>query len=582
MQKEEYRTSQNIWFYRKQGQTDKAIEVTQNAIERFPDSSFFYKILGDLAMAKDDYKMAGGAYVDFLTKINDSLRHFKNFVTFWQRYQEKADEAECLEVYNRIVKLVDAKIFSTELQKKLASVLFDFDEKQNSIFLQVEKNQESLTNWMNSQEKRNNLWNIYNFLYWEKEHAVHTKQTVPRDIKLVAIMERYEFYEMALGVTEEMVEYVTNEVVIRTLFRLCRKLNDYTKADVYIEKHPEVRQRAGFNIQYEFVYYYLNKEDEASLLDTLKKIRNSATSSIPISKTLQNFYVKLGMIDEAVEMRRHISQLEQSKGYSRPGNRIKGAQEERETEEAFWDTIKDMVSEQEHNRQLIAIKELLKGFSHELGQPITNIRYGVQLYQMKMERNLDDRDNLEELLDNILKQTIRVKRLLKRFAPIVSSKSVNSRFNCIDHIKAVFMDMQMRLEGIGIETHIEGISEFMLYGDSLQFEQVIYNLVSNSADELREKAGEKKISVICREHEGMLHIHFRDNGCGVPKDIVNKIFNPFYSTKDKEKSDGGEGLGLYIVWNILKMYGGKIRVNTAYKDGAEFLIQIPKGETENV
>lgn len=583
MQKEEYHVSQEISFYRRHGQTERAIEVTENAIERFPDSSFFCKILGDLAMSKEDYRLAGSAYVDFLTKIGENLRHFKNFVNFWERYQEKADKADCTEVYNRIVELVDGDSFSVELKKSLASVLFEFDEKQNCIFIEVEKNQDSLANWINSQEKNGNLWNIYCFLYWEKEHAVHTRQTVPRDIKLVAIIEKYEFYEMALDITEMMLDYNQNDIVIRTLFRLCRKLDDYARADAYIESHPEVRQRAGFNIQYEFVYYYLNKGDETSLLDTLKKIRNSATSSIPISKTLQNFYVKLGMIDDAVEMRRHISQLEQSKkGYNRAGNKIKGTQEERETEEAFWDTIKDMVSEQEHNRQLIAIKELLKGFSHELGQPITNIRYGVQLYQMKMERNLDDRENLEELLDNILMQTIRVKRLLKRFAPIVSSKSVNSRFNCIEHIKAVFLDMQMRLDGIGIETQIDGIQEFTLYGDSLQFEQVIYNLVSNSADELREKDGPKRISVLCKEHDNVLNIHFRDNGRGVPKDIVNKIFNPFYSTKDKEKSDGGEGLGLYIVWNILKMYGGKIRVNTAYKEGAEFLIQIPKGEMENV
>ena len=78
-----------------------------------------------------------------------------------------------------------------------------------------------------------------------------------------------------------------------------------------------------------------------------------------------------------------------------------------------------------------------------------------------------------------------------------------------------------------------------------------------------------------------LKISFADNGRGIPKENVNKIFNPFYSTKDKKESDGGEGLGLYIVWNILKMYGGKIRVNSRSKQmgGAEFLITIPKGGT---
>lgn len=240
-----------------------------------------------------------------------------------------------------------------------------------------------------------------------------------------------------------------------------------------------------------------------------------------------------------------------------------------------------MVSEQEHNRQLIAIKEMLKGFSHELGQPITNIRYGIQLYQMKMECGLDTRENLSELLNNILGQTIRVKRLLTRFAPIVSSKSVNTQFNCIEHIKNAFSDMRAWLESAGIKYKVEGIESFILYGDSVQFEQVIYNLISNAVDELKEKEGKRSINVICKEHEGNLVLHFRDNGKGVPEDNLNKIFTPFFSTKDKERSDGGEGLGLYIVWNILKMYKGKIRVNQAYKDGAEFLIQIPAGGNDN-
>ena len=100
-------------------------------------------------------------------------------------------------------------------------------------------------------------------------------------------------------------------------------------------------------------------------------------------------------------------------------------------------------------------------------------------------------------------------------------------------------------------------------------------------DEGKEKEGKRSINVICKEHEGNLVLHFRDNGKGVPEDNLNKIFTPFFSTKDKERSDGGEGLGLYIVWNILKMYKGKIRVNQAYKDGAEFLIQIPAGGNDN-
>lgn len=580
---DKYDISSKIEEYRRNGQIDQAIETTKEAIENYPESNFFYKILGDMSMVKKDYITAGNAYIDFLTKIGKEIQYFKNFVRFWTRLRNAAENEVIRQIYDRIVKIFNSDTFSAELKRNITAVLYNEFPDENELFKRIGKDEKTATRWIEKQERSGNQWDIYRFLWWERSCTIHSRTSSQKDKKLIAIMEKYELYSLALEMTEEMLKYVTDEVMIRTLFRLCRKTGDYGKADHYLRIHPEVKQRDGFNIQYEFVYYYLNKNDETNLLNTLKKIRNSAESSIPISRTLQNFYVKLGMIDDAVEMRKHISWLEEKNyGLHKTVRTQKGAQEEQETEEVFWDSIKDMVSEQEHNRQLLAIKELLKGFSHELGQPITNIRYGVQLYQMKLSRGLGSRESLEELLEGILNQTMRIDRLLKRFAPVVSGKSVNTCFNCIAHIGTVFRDMQARLESIGIRTHIEGIQEFILYGDSVLFDQILYNLISNSMDELREKTGEKKISVTCQEHDRLLTIHFRDNGRGIPEENVNKIFNPFYSTKDKEKSDGGEGLGLYIVWNILKMYGGKIKVNSAYQDGAEFLIQIPKGENKNV
>lgn len=584
MQREEQQIASKILICYREGRVEKAIELAREAVKKYPAFESFSCILGDMLFEEGDYETAGMAYTDFLLKISNNVRYFKKFADFWEKYKSAADFGQAQKVYDRIEKLFEQDKFSLELKKRITSLMFDFDESRNLQFRDAEKNESSLTKWINKKEEEKEQWEIYCFLFWEKQNGYHNRQTYQRDKKLVAIMEKYELYDMALEVTECMLDYVTDEVVTRTLFRLCRKINDYTKADEYMKKNSQVSNNGGFNIQYEFVYYYLEKGDENNLLGTLKKIRNSAESSLPISRTLQNFYVKLGMIDDAVDMRKHIAELQKNRKGNKKNRDIdtKGVEEEKETEEVFWDTIKDMVSEQEHNRQLIAMKEILKGFSHELGQPVTNIRYGVQLYQMKIERGLNTKENLEELLNNVLNQTVRMDRLLKRVSPIVSSKSVEAPFNCIEHIRTVFEDMRGRLDSIGIETTIGGTSSFMLYGDSVQFEQVITNLVSNAIDELREKPGRKEITVICREQAKRLDIQFRDNGRGIPEEMANKIFNPFYSNKGKENSDGGEGLGLYIVWNILKIYGGKIRVNSAYKAGAEFLIQIPKGESVNV
>lgn len=109
------------------------------------------------------------------------------------------------------------------------------------------------------------------------------------------------------------------------------------------------------------------------------------------------------------------------------------------------------------------MSELLKGFSHELGQPITNIRYGIQLFQMKMKRGIDTREELETLFDNVLAQISRIKDMLTRFSPITSERNAPKEFCVADEIEAVFQEFSSRfsefadikaLANIGIDGYV--------------------------------------------------------------------------------------------------------------------------------
>lgn len=73
-----------------------------------------------------------------------------------------------------------------------------------------------------------------------------------------------------------------------------------------------------------------------------------------------------------------------------------------------------------------------------------------------------------------------------------------------------------------------------------------------------------------------------DDGPGIPKENQKKIFEPFFSTKDPTSGNGGEGLGLFIVWNVLKIFNGIIYVDSHYKNGAKFNILItPQGGSQS-
>jgi C4-dicarboxylate-specific signal transduction histidine kinase len=114
-----------------------------------------------------------------------------------------------------------------------------------------------------------------------------------------------------------------------------------------------------------------------------------------------------------------------------------------------------------------------------------------------------------------------------------------------------------------------------LFGDPVKFDQLISNLLLNSIDAIKERHWRKEnsISIKIEDDDDEVRIVFTDNGIGISAKNRGKVFDPFFSTKAPGK---GEGLGLFIVWNILKMQGGRITIDPKYVNGARFFISIPK------
>ena len=361
--------------------------------------------------------------------------------------------------------------------------------------------------------------------------------------------------------------------MIRTLLRMSRKQQNYHYAEQTLVIDEELIEKSDFNIQYELVYYFDSIGNSELLDKTLKKMRNSAESSIPIARTLYNFYLTFDRFEDAQILSEHIQNLlDRKRTEEKKHQRQDRSEEQLESEQIVWQRVKDLVSEKEHNRQMLALRDLLKGFSHELGQPITNIRYKVQLQQLRIERGLGTMDEIQELFVTILAQTERIGSMLDRFRPIVSSKSVQEFFSVNDCIKQVFTDLSDRLIQSRITYSFREDSKVSLFGDRIQFSQIFYNLVLNSMQSILSKG---KIDIRISIVKNTIWIVFSDNGSGIPEKYRKKIFEPFFSTKDPTSGNGGEGLGLFVVWNILKMYKGTIQLNHKFKEGAEFIIRIP-------
>lgn len=111
----------------------------------------------------------------------------------------------------------------------------------------------------------------------------------------------------------------------------------------------------------------------------------------------------------------------------------------------------------------------------------------------------------------------------------------------------------------------------LAYIDAEQFTETLINIVTNAMDALQGKE-DKQIEVIVREQGGWGSIDIRDNGCGISKENINKIFTPFFSTKS---SISNWGVGLAFCYKIIQAHDGKINVDSKMGEGTVFTISLP-------
>lgn len=575
--------SEKISNLRYNGEIDEAIKVCLEATKNFQQNNFFYKLLGDLYAQKNNYVDAANAYFEQLKRLGTKPDQFKTFARFYKTLTTKVTPEFLIDYQNRISQAIQ----NGEIPKNIHSCLiesfgapFIFDKEILEFFHKSDDDQffDEVRQFVSS-TRDNSI--VRALVLYQSGRTKVTRNTKTK-MFLLSVAEKKKLYPEALQLIGKMIykSKKFNPLIIRTLLRISRKQGDYNYAENVLNFNNELIEKSDFNVLYELVYYFDTTNNDELLDKTLEEMLHKAQSSIPIARTLYNFYLTFNKFDEAQAVSELIQKLtSEQKTKSR---KIKSSQKQREeqqleSEQIVWQKLKDLVSEQEHNRQMIALRDLIKGFSHELGQPITNIRYSVQLQEMKIQRGLSSTNDIKRLFTTILEQTARIGTLLERFRPIVSSKSQSALFSVNNCISQVFDDLDDRLRDNLITYNITAENELILFGDRIQFSQVFYNLILNSIQAINSNG---TIEVELSQTSDEIIILFSDDGPGIPAEHEKKIFEPFFSTKDPTSGNGGEGLGLFVVWNILRMYGGTIQVNLKYKNGAQFIIKIPAYKEE--
>ncbi|MDA8337264.1 MAG: ATP-binding protein [Peptococcaceae bacterium] len=218
--------------------------------------------------------------------------------------------------------------------------------------------------------------------------------------------------------------------------------------------------------------------------------------------------------------------------------------------------------------KLAAIGELAAGTAHEIRNPLTTIRGFVQILQQKAKNaGFEDINRYAEIIIN---EIDRVNGIIAEFLllakPTAARRQDMDVNQVVEQVFAFVQNEALRLEFIA-EKELQAMLPPVL-ADMEQIKQVLLNLVNNAFQALS-PGGLVKIRTYVAE-DGRVCLAVEDTGHGIPADIMDKLFKPFFSTKEE-----GTGLGLAISRRIVEDHGGELKVRSREGTGSTFLIYLP-------
>ncbi|MGB0525913.1 MAG: sensor histidine kinase [Flammeovirgaceae bacterium] len=313
------------------------------------------------------------------------------------------------------------------------------------------------------------------------------------------------------------------------------------------------------------------------------------------------------------ELRNTQEQLEESERMAALSKQLADANEslqhQQEELKAAYEDLQSAQTQLVHSEKMSSLGQLTAGVAHEINNPVNFIYGGIQALQVSIQdlldmalkyeqfmqakqqrnttleqqlmheiRELQDDVELSELAADIVQMMKDIKIGAERTAEIVRGLQNFSRMDDTNlqiadihegiNSTLVILSTQLR-DGIKVEKEYDTrLEPIQCYPGQLN--QVYMNILSNA---IQAMDGKGSIKIKTRLEGEQIIISFKDDGPGIPEEMQQKIFDPFYTTKEIGK---GTGLGLSITYGIVEKHHGQIVVKSQEGQGAEFIITLPK------
>jgi len=219
-----------------------------------------------------------------------------------------------------------------------------------------------------------------------------------------------------------------------------------------------------------------------------------------------------------------------------------------------------------------AIEKLAAGIAHEVHNPLAIISGKAQVLLMQKKRTPLE-PHIEEALNVIVKQTRRAADITRKLLMYSQDSRASQEEISLEKIlneTIALVGYQASLDKIEIIKKADPSLPAFL-GNTQEIREIFLNLFLNAVEAIGSQGGRIQVEVRISGEGDVIEIRFQDSGKGIPQEDLDRIFNPFFTTRHE-----AVGLGLFVTRQIVKRYGGAIRVESQSGEGSLFIIQLPR------
>jgi signal transduction histidine kinase len=242
---------------------------------------------------------------------------------------------------------------------------------------------------------------------------------------------------------------------------------------------------------------------------------------------------------------------------------IKRGREIKMLADSFNKMAEDIEKRQE---ELIQVNKLASlglmsaGIAHEIKNPLAGIKTTAQLL---LKRNTNDPNNV--LIQSIVEETDRLNRTLKNMLNFAKPTSANiEKISLKQSVEYAINLLKKEVEGKNIKFNVE-VEDVYVVVDKDQMTQIFFNLILNAIQSIDKKIG--MINIFTETNTSLIKIIIQDNGKGIDSANLNRIFDPFFSL-----NPDGSGLGLSVVYNLLKQNNIEIKIDSELGVGTKITL----------